>query len=181
MKNPFLIGQKIYLRPLERSDAAVLQPWFNDPDVTCFTLRYRPISLQEEEQYIEHISKQEQNIVLLIVCREDDRIMGVTSLHQINYKNRNATFGITIGDKSCWGMGFGTEATELILQYSFQILNLHRVTLHVFEYNPRAIHIYEKLGFKKEGILREETFWDGKYHDTIVMGLLREEWNNMKE
>jgi UDP-4-amino-4,6-dideoxy-N-acetyl-beta-L-altrosamine N-acetyltransferase len=180
MINPFLIGDKVYLRALERSDAPVVLPWFNDPDILRFTLRYRPMNVQAEERFIEQLSQSEHDVVLLVVRREDDQPIGVTSFYQLNFKNRNSLWGITIGDKTCWGRGYGTEATALMMRYGFETLNLHRVTLQVFADNPRAIHIYEKLGFKKEGVMRQENYRDGRYGDTIVMGLLREEWVDSK-
>jgi UDP-4-amino-4,6-dideoxy-N-acetyl-beta-L-altrosamine N-acetyltransferase len=180
MYNPFLIGELIYLRPLEREDAPTIVPWFNDPEVTRFLLRHRPMSLRQEEQFIDHLQQSDTNIGLAIIRRDVDQMIGVTGLHQFNDKNRNAVFGISIGDKDAWGFGFGTEATVLLLRYAFETLNLHRIMLQVFEYNPRAMHIYEKLGFRKEGVLRQENYRDGRYWDTIVMGLLREEWEEMK-
>jgi RimJ/RimL family protein N-acetyltransferase len=175
MNNPFLIGDKVYLRALERADAPTLLPWFNDPDVRRFLLGYRPLNLQAEERFIDQIADDAHAVGLLIVRRDNDQLIGATGFKQINWKNRNAEFGINIGDKSCWGQGYGTEATALMIDYGFGTLNLHRILLQVFEYNPRAAHVYEKLGFKKEGVLRQEHFRDGRYWDTIVMGLLREE------
>jgi ribosomal-protein-alanine N-acetyltransferase len=182
MQNPFLIGDKVYLRPLEREDALTLQSWFNDPEVTRYILARRPLSLRDEERFLEQVS-QGDNIVLGIVRRDVDQLIGTTGFHQFNHHNRNALFGISIGDKGVWGQGFGTEASALMMRHAFEGLNLHRVTLHVFEYNPRAIRIYEKLGFRREGAMRQENYRDGRYWDTIIMGLLREEWEGrrMKE
>lgn len=176
MTNPFLIGKKVYLRPIEREDALTLQPWVNDPEVTQFMLLRDPMSLRDEEQFIERLSHSDKDIGMMIVRLDVDQPVGVTGFHQINHANRNAHFGITIGDKDAWGMGFGTDATKLMMRYAFESMNLHRVTLLVFEYNERAIRVYEKAGFKKEGILRQENYRKGRYWDTIIMGLLREEW-----
>ena len=89
---------------------------------------------------------------------------------------RHAAFGITIGCKDAWGKGHGTEATRLVVGHAFQVLNLNRVWLYVYEFNPRGIRVYEKVGFRTEGRLRQDAFRDGRYWDTIVMGLLRDEW-----
>src|SRR5206468_7752591 len=75
-----------------------------------------------------------------------------------------------------WGKGYGTEATRLMVQYAFDTLNLNRVWLHVLEYNERGIRCYEKVGFKKEGLLRQEHFRDGRYWDTHLVAILRDEW-----
>jgi RimJ/RimL family protein N-acetyltransferase len=176
MLNPYLIGDLVYLRPLEREDALTIQPWFNDPEISQFLLRRRPMTLRDEEQFLERIAHSDSDIALGIVRRDVDQLIGCMGLHNFNHRNRNATFGISIGDKSAWGCGFGTEATALLMEYAFAALNLHRVTLQVFEYNERAIRTYEKLGFRKEGVMREENYCNGRYWDTIVMGLLRQDW-----
>lgn len=176
MQNPIAIGKQVYLRPLESTDAITIQPWVNDPEVTKYLLVHTPMDLKSEEQFISRINASEHDQVMVIMRMDIDRPIGVTGLHQINFKNRNAHFGITIGDKDSWGNGFGTEATELLMNYAFATLNLHRVTLHVYEYNERAHHIYAKLGFREEGRLRQDHYLSGRYWDVIVMGLLRDEW-----
>jgi len=176
VKTPFLIGKQIYLRPLERSDAPVIVPWFNDIEVTRTTLQYLPLNLRFEEQFIEKLYQSDQQIVLGIAITEDDRLIGVTGFHQIDQRTRQASFGITLGVKAEWGKGYGTEATGLLVRYAFETLNLNRVWLHVFEDNARGLRSYEKVGFKREGLLRQDNFREGRYGNTVVMGLLREEW-----
>jgi RimJ/RimL family protein N-acetyltransferase len=85
-------------------------------------------------------------------------------------------FGIFIGEAEGRGKGFGTEVAALIVRYAFATLNLNRVWLQVYEDNKGAIRAYEKVGFKREGLLRHDSFRDGKYGNTVVMGLLRSEW-----
>ncbi len=176
MKNPFLIGEKVYLRPLEKEDAPLFVTWFNDPDVRRLLKRFQPMTLREEEGFLEQLAGDENKVILGIALHENDRLIGGTGLHQIDQRNRHAAFGIVIGDKTEWGKGHGTEATRLIVGHAFATMNLNRVWLHVYEYNPRAIRCYESVGFKKEGVLRQDTFRDGRYWDTVVMGILREEW-----
>ena len=176
MQNPFLIGSATYLRPLERADAAVLLPWVNDPEVTRHLLLHRPVNLKAEEDYIDHLYESEQDVHLGIVVRETDRLVGGCALHRIDAKNRCASLGIFLGAKDAWGHGHGTEATRLLVGYAFETLNLNRVWLHVFEDNERAIRCYEKVGFKREGLLRQDYYRAGRYWNTIVMGILREEW-----
>ena len=181
MKNPYLIGTKIYLRPLEREDATHLVPWFNHPEVTRMLLTYRPLNLRAEEEFIDKALQNEHGLVLGIVVQGSDRLIGGTGLHQIDFKNRHAGFGITIGEKEEWGKGYGTDATRLMVQHAFETLNLNRVWLHVYEYNQRGIRAYEKVGFRKEGVLRQDTYREGRYWDTIAMAILREEWDARKQ
>jgi RimJ/RimL family protein N-acetyltransferase len=173
--NPFLVGPNVYLRPLDRADAPAFVTWLNDADVTRFLLAYRPMTLRAEEEFLDRIG-QGDDFVLGIVLREGDRLIGGTGLHHIDHRCRKASFGILLGDKATWGKGYGTEATRLLVGYAFETLNLNRVWLHAFEYNPRGLRAYEKAGFRREGVLRQDTFRDGRYWDTIVMAVLREEW-----
>jgi RimJ/RimL family protein N-acetyltransferase len=176
MKNPYLIGTKVYLRPVEREDVPFILPWMNDPDVTRTLRFYRPMNREAEEAFLDHIYKSETDLVLGITVKQDDRLIGLTGLHQMDFKNRHASFGITIGEKGEWGKGYGTEATALMVRHAFGTLNLNRVWLHVYECNGPAIQIYEKIGFRREGVLRQEHYREGRYWDTISMALLREDW-----
>jgi RimJ/RimL family protein N-acetyltransferase len=177
MINPFLVGQSIYLRPLDRGDAPTIVPWFNDQDVTRFLVRCEPMTLRKEEEWLDRVERDEHVLPLGIALKSDDQLIGTTSLFQINFRCRSAAFGIVIGAKENWGRGHGTEATRLIVGHGFRTLNLHRVWLHVFEYNQRGVKAYEKAGFRREGVLRQSQFSDGRYWDTIVMAVLRPEWD----
>ena len=181
MKNPFLIGTRIYLRPLDQADAPLLQPWMNDAEVTRNLRAYRPFSLRDEEAFIDRIAKDEHAVAFGIVLRETDRLIGTTGLHDLQFRNRHAQFGISLGDKNEWGKGYGTEATRLVVRYAFETLNLNRVWLHVYEDNRRGIRCYEKASFKQEGVLRHDIYRDGRYGNTIVMGILRAEWDATRD
>ncbi len=176
MKNPFLVGEKIYLRPLERDGAPTLLPWVNDPDVIANLIMYTPKNLQSELEFIERAYKSDTEIILGIALKADDKLIGTTGLHRIDWKNRNCLFGILIGDKTEWGKGYGAETTHLMVSYAFETLGMHRVWLHVYEYNHRGIRAYEKAGFVREGVLRQARYHNGEFYDVIVMGLLRSEW-----
>jgi RimJ/RimL family protein N-acetyltransferase len=181
MKNPFLTGARVYLRALERADAPVILPWVNDPAVIHQLLIHRPMNLAEEEAFIDAVNRSAADVVFGICQREPDHLIGVAGLHRVDQKNRHAMFGIFIGEADARGCGFGTEATLLVVRYGFETANLNRVWLQVYEDNPGAIHVYEKLGFSREGLLRQDTFRRGRYGNTVVMGLLRADWKRKKE
>jgi len=178
LKNPFLIGERIYLRPLEREDAPIFVPWVNDQEITRNLILYRPMNRDQEEEFIARASKQQGGMVLGIALRKDDRLIGNTGFHALHLKDRHAGFGILIGDKTEWDRGHGTEATALMARYGFETLNLNRIWLHVYEHNSRGRRAYEKVGYRVEGTLRKHNYREGRYWDVIVMGLLREEWDN---
>ena len=176
MQNPYLIGPTVYLRPLEKADAPVLATWFNDPEVTRNLLTYRPMTVAAEEEFIAKMNAHELEVGLGIVVRETERFIGTAGLHRTDVRNRHTAFGISLGDKGAWGKGYGTETTRLLVKHAFETLNLNRVWLLVHEYNQRGIRAYEKAGFRVEGRLRQDTFREGRYWDTLVMGILRDEW-----
>jgi len=116
------------------------------------------------------------NVMFLIRTNEDDRIIGFANLDYIDWQNGDSYMGIGIGDKAYWSRGYGTEAMNILLRYAFTELNLYRLSLTVFEYNERAIRMYQKCGFKIEGISRAHLYREGRRWDLVSMGILREEW-----
>ncbi|HEX7077259.1 MAG TPA: GNAT family protein [Candidatus Eisenbacteria bacterium] len=176
MKAPFLIGRKIYLRPLEPEDVPSLKTWVNDAEISRYLLLYRPMTNADEQAFLDRTRGSATEVVLGIALRATDRLIGTTGLHAIHPKDRHAIFGILIGDKRCWNRGYGSEATALMVRYAFETLNLHRVALQVLEHNLRGVRAYEKAGFQREGVSREDTFRDGRYWNTVHMGVLRDDW-----
>jgi len=176
LKNPFLAGKKVYLRPLEPSDAPRMVGWMNDPDVRRTLGIARPLSEQSEQDFIDKVTRNPNEVGFAIVARRDDRFIGTAGLMQIDWFARLAGFGISIGDTSRWGLGYGTETTRLVTDYAFDTLNLNRVWLHVYDINPAGIRVYERVGYRREGLLRQGAYRDGAYRDVLAMAILREDW-----
>ena len=107
---------------------------------------------------------------------DGDKLLGDIDLFVHNWSGRDAFVGLGIGERDFWGKGYGTDVMRVILRYAFTEVNVRRVTLTVFEYNPRAIRSYEKAGFRHEGRLRGLLNREGKRWDELFMGILREEW-----
>jgi RimJ/RimL family protein N-acetyltransferase len=169
-----LKGEKVILRPIKMSDAPRFVKWLNDPEVHKFLQTRRHLSLSFERKWLRNSLKSKSNVNLAI-CTNDGTHIGSTSL-ELNKDHNRAVFGIVIGDKKYWNRGLGSEAGRMIIDYGFNKLNLHRIELGVLEYNPRAMKVYKRLGFKKEGVKREHILFRGKYYDDIHMGLLRKKW-----
>lgn len=120
-----------------------------------------------------------ENHYFSIRALEDNRLIGDINLDVVNsWLGRNAFVGIGVGNREDWGKGYGTDAMKILLRFAFTEINLNRVTLNVFEYNPRAIRSYEKAGFQHEGRMRGGLLKDGKRWDMLYMGILRDEWNS---
>ncbi len=105
-------------------------------------------------------------------------LIGVESIMKIDWYNRHGELGIFIGDKRYWGLGYGTEAIILLLDYAFNILNLNKIYLRVIEYNVRAIRAYKKIGFRVVGRLRNHRFRWERYWDEFIMDILAEEFKS---
>ena len=170
-----IAGKKIRLRPIERSDIPTFVRWFNDPEVTQYLKMYLPMSLAQEERWFE-AQLDQHDLVIMGIETPDGKLIGNIALAHIDWKNRRSGLGVTLGEKEYWGQGYGTDAITTMLGFAFKQMNLHTVHLTVYEYNKRAIRCYEKCGFKLEGRMRQAHYYDGRYHDELMMGILREEF-----
>lgn len=173
-----LVGENIVLRPPRRADIQNFLKWFNDQEVTQYLSLYLPMTEMAEEKYVEELGTKPDkvNLVIEAVEKEGNRPIGSTGLSFISPKNHSATFGIAIGEKEYWSRGYGTEASRLIIRYGFEQLNLHRIFSMVIAFNERSLRMHRKLGFTEEGREREAQFKNGRYHDHVIFGLLRQEW-----
>ncbi len=175
-----LYGAKVRLRAPEKRDLPLFVRWLNDPEVKRYLTRYWPLSLAEEERWFENLLTRKDSDRVLVIETEEGKPIGNIGLHNIDWKNRKAVLGIFIGEKDYWNKGYGTDAIKTLLRFAFEELNLNRVELRVFEFNARAIRCYEKCGFVLEGRLRQSLFRDGRYHDELVMAVLRDDWSAQK-
>ncbi len=179
-----IIGKRIRLRAVEREDLPRFVAWLNDPEVLQGLMLHIPMSLAWEENWFERLLKGDQAeapLAIEIDTAEGWTPIGNVGFHDINWQERAAEIGIFIGEKRFWNQGFGREAMRLMLQFGFETVNLHRIYLRVFENNPRAIRSYEQAGFVHEGRERESHFFGGKYIDTLLMSVIRPEWDELKQ
>lgn len=166
----------IKLRKLTLNDTNIYHSWRNDVEVMYTTSPLLDIyTLEETEEFISLIISQSNAKSYIIEHKETNQAVGIVSLSNIDYKNRSAECIIDIGEKATWGKGIGKAALSLILEYAFRELNLHRVFLNVFSFNERAIKLYEKMGFMREGVLRQ-AFYRAGWHDIVIMSILKNEY-----
>ncbi|MEK5024771.1 GNAT family N-acetyltransferase [Paenibacillus sp. FSL M7-1046] len=170
-----LNGDKVYLRPLNGEDAELYYHMFYDKETRYLTGTQKHINKEQITGYIERKAGDDSAVLLLIALQENDEVIGDIAIQDIDRNNRNANLRIAIGEGKHQGQGYGRESLLLMLDYGFGILNLHRIELEVFSYNSRAIHVYESIGFVREGVQREALFYNHEYHDVIKMGMLEQE------
>lgn len=164
------------LRPLERedlkfvhrlnNDAKIMSYWFEEPYEAFVEL---------QELYDKHIHDQSERRFILEL---DGQMVGLVELMEIDYIHRRAEFQIII-DPKFQGHGYAVSATKLAKKYAFHVLNLHKLYLVVDKVNEKAIHVYEKVGFIREGELIDEFFVDGTYHDAIRMCIFQHQYQEM--
>jgi RimJ/RimL family protein N-acetyltransferase len=135
-----------------------------------------PYTKENTKKWIEKQLENQKVFAFAIRALADDRLLGDVGLGNVNWSHGNGYIGIGIGERDFWGKGYGSDAMRLALRYAFTELNLRRVTLGVYEYNPRAVRCYEKVGFQHEGRIRQYMNRAGRRWDEICMGILKEEW-----
>ena len=173
-----LRGQKTILRPYRESDLEPLFAGSNEPIGGKFTGTQTTFTREQVERYLQKqiAADDDSRASFIIAALDDARPIGEVVINQIDRDNNCANIRIAIFSPDDYGGGYGTEAMRMMVDYGFRELKLHRISLGVFAFNPRAIRVYEKVGFKREGVLRDILFYDGEYHDEIVMSILEHEW-----
>jgi RimJ/RimL family protein N-acetyltransferase len=175
---PFLKGRQVYLRPLAESDRGGAYPhWLNDKEVCQGNSHHLfPYTLEAASDYITNANRGRQHLVLAIVSLADGLHIGNIALDNIDYISRSAVLSILIGEKSCWGKGYGKEAAELICSHGFMALNLHRIACGTFENNQGMLRLATHLGMQEEGRRRQAIYKRGRYLDVIEYGVLKGEY-----
>jgi RimJ/RimL family protein N-acetyltransferase len=170
-------GSLVRLRRHVPENLERFRHWYADPEIARLA-RYQeaPMRPEEIERFFAARVVGPDAMAMAIHERATDRLVGTCAFSQLDGDNGSALYHITIGEKDAWGRGFGSEATQLMLDHAFGVLGLHRVALFVFEFNERAIRAYQRCGFILEGRSRESIFRDGRWWDEIAMSVLESDW-----
>lgn len=180
---PILIGDRIILREYRKEDLPYMRKWVNNPEITKYlsNIFLYPHTMSATENYLNSMIDGSSGMKGFVIAhKENEEYIGQIDLVKIDWVNRVGTLGIVIGNTEKLSKGYGTEAIKLIQEFAFNRLNLHKLDLEVREYNYRAISCYKKCGFVEEGRIRQNFFIDGKYTDTLIMGILKSEWEQMR-
>lgn len=170
-----LIGERLYLSPINPEDAETYTRWLNDLETTLnLQLATKVISLGREKDLLDEMQRDGFNFA--IVLKENDELIGNCGLLNTDLVQKTSEFGIFIGEKKHRGQGYGTEAIRLLLDFAFNLLNLHSVYLRVRSFNEAGQQCYRKIGFKEIGRRRECVLVSGTYYDEIYMDILADEF-----
>lgn len=176
------VGDLVHLTQIDRDDLPTFVEWFQDYEVKRFLgTDVRPFTVEDEKEWLDRVLTDTDNYHFSIRTLDEDRLIGNCGLFGFDWRNRLAEFGIVIGEKDAWGRGFGTDCARVIQRFAFGELNLNRLWLRVFEFNPRGRRSYEKAGFVHEGTMRSAVYREGSYHDVHVMSILQAEWREQND
>ncbi len=175
-------GQQIRLRAYRQSDLELARAFLNDPEVGQYMRPgiFFPLREDDELKWYQSLDANSEKLYsFAIELQASGEYIGGCGVVDISAKNRVGSVGLFLGP-AYLGRGLGSDTLRVLVDFCFGEINLNKVKLMVYSFNPRAIRCYEKLGFRREGVLREEIFRHGRYHDLHVMGLLRQEWETAK-
>jgi RimJ/RimL family protein N-acetyltransferase len=172
-----LRASDVALAALGDEDLPRLFEWINDRETALFNAAYRPVHEPDHRAWFDDIRARRDVAIFGIRRLRDGELVGSCQLHGIDPVHRSAELQIRIGKPEARGQGLGEQAVRLLLRFGFGDLNLHRIALHVFASNEPALRLYEKVGFRHEGVLRQAAYIDGQYVDVVLMAILQSEFD----
>lgn len=175
--DPFTLpGFRIALRPLAMDDLDAIMGWINDPEVTQnFAGMSSPITRDQEAAFLERtLASPDER--LFAAVDTDGRYLGNAGIHRIYWPARNGRLGVVLGAPGARGRGYGREAVALLSALGFTRLGLHKVWLMHYRANARMARICASLGFTVEGVMRDEYFHGGAFHDMVRQSLLEQDF-----
>jgi RimJ/RimL family protein N-acetyltransferase len=163
----------VLLRPVVDADSDLLFRWINDHDLVVLNAPFREVSRPEHDAWFSRIRSQKDVALFMIEDTESGKAIGSCQLLNIHPVHRSAELQIRIGCSASQNRGSGSEAVRQLIAYGFSKLDLHRIALHVFATNLRAIRVYEKNGFVREGLHRQAACIDGRWVDVVSMAKVK--------
>lgn len=175
---PIIAHGAVFLRAAEREDIPLFVRWFNDYRMSRTLAVRAPLSHPSEEAWFDRIvADQGKTGYFFVACLlADDRPIGTIGLFDLDQVNGGAGLGISIGDAEDRGRGLGTDMLRALVAFGFGSLRLERIWLDVYDFNPRARRVYERIGFVHEGTLRHAIWREGRFVDVHRMSILADEW-----
>jgi RimJ/RimL family protein N-acetyltransferase len=175
-EKPTLVGDLVLLRPVTVEDAPGLIEMLHDEEGNRLTGTLADFDPDVAENWYATRAEHDDRLDLAVVERASGAYVGEVVLNELDADNRACGFRICLIGPRAFGRGFGSEATRLVLAHAFDTVGINRVELEVYDFNPRARHVYEKVGFVHEGTKRQALLWDGAWIDAHLMAMLASDW-----
>lgn len=180
---PRIFGDRIMLREYKKEDLEHMRKWVNDPEVVnnLSDIFLFPHTLNQTENFLNSMLEGKSENKEFVIARKDtEEYIGQIGFVNIDWKNRVALLGIVIGQEENRSKGYGSEAIKLLQEFVFDRLNMNKLELQLRDYNARGYRCYLKCGFREEGRIRQNFYINGRYTDTIHMGILKSEYEELK-
>ena len=171
---PTLVGKSVRLVPLSAKHTDAYFAAALDEEIRRLTGTHRHLTYAQAKEWCESRAGHTDRLDLAITATEDGRFLGELSIYAVSPENESAGYRIALSSIEFTGQGLGREATQLVLEYAFERIGLHRIWLYVYAFNMRAITVYRSCGFSVEGRLRDSLQWEGRRHDALLMAVLRD-------
>lgn len=168
-------NSRVKLRAIEETDANHYYNWINDPITNHWRGLHHPLSSTEALADLKKLKITSSSEISLTILTNEEKPIGLVGLRSICSRSRRAEIWIYIGDKNYWNQKFGQEVISTLVRYAFEEMNLHRIWLECDSNFMSAIKCYEKVGFIREGQLKDGYFRHGKFHDTTIMGIINKQ------
>lgn len=171
-------GELVRLRDYGKEDLEMAKKFVNTPEVKQYVEPGIPYlyTLANEEKWYEAISANSDTYNFAIEDRKTGKYLGGCGVNEVDWKNSKVVVGIFIGASEYRNKGYGTDAMKVLVKFIFEQMNINKVKLGAYSFNQRAIRCYEKVGFQVEGVLKEELFRNGKYHDIVEMSIFKKDY-----
>jgi len=175
--HPFIKGINIDLSPQNSENVKLYTKWVNDPDVRQYGRNETPVTVEDQKKFIEPQDVRfKEKFYFDIWHRKDKKIIGFIGFEEIDYISRKGIIGFIVGEKDYWGQNICTEAVELITEYGFNELNLHKMVALTFSPNKGSQRVLEKNNYTLESVLKDDEYVDGLYVDTLIYRILKDDW-----
>ncbi|MET3683074.1 RimJ/RimL family protein N-acetyltransferase [Alkalibacillus flavidus] len=166
----------VYIRPVEQEDLPNILQSSTNPTIRFLTGTTATFSLEQLQHHFDKAKHDDTRFDFVICLNQTGEIVGEGAILDIDYDNRSAAFRLALSHQNHFNQGYGSQTIRIILAIVFYEYQLYRLQLEVYSHNPRAIATYEKLGFKREGVLRQALYYDGTFYDEIVMAMLKDDY-----
>ena len=173
-----LKGKNLSLFAVEKADLEQLRDWRNDPNFRKHFREYRELNLSQQEKWFEtQVVADNTTLMFSIRRNEDNHLLGCCGLVYINWVHRHAGLSLYIGldDKYIDDEGHAEESCKLILNYGFNELCLNKIWTEIYEFDEKKKALYDKFGFKQDGLLRQNYWYDGQWWDSRILSILNSE------
>ena len=172
-------GKLVGLRAVEREDLKIMRDWRNLPEFRKNFREYRELNMEMQIKWFEKFVVEDNDTQMFIIERfKDSKSIGVCGLVYIDWVIKSADISFYIGEKNVYidSLGYADEALILLMKYAFNQLNLHKIWTELYEFDTKKINFYEKYKFKRDAVLRDNCFEDGKYWNAYIYSLIQDEF-----